>query len=845
MAESQDPAASGAQPSSDLLAALLAARLDQFSPAQQRQLWMAAAPHRFNLPLLAAILAGSEPAEALFGQLQQRSLLQGAGGGWFAFVGHLRGHLLDRLRSEPERFRLAHRRAADYFAGLDAPGQPPLLDRRQMEYIYHLLVVDEAQGLAHIRRAFQHAAATYAWGPLERLLDYAVEQSPHLSATAQAWLTFWQARLAQYLDPQQQSEETLHSLARTTADRHLRAVVRQSLADNAVTQRRWVHALADLQAARADLQALALTEEAAGAEIALGSVYISLAETTGGLRDETIDFVNPRLRLLYRLQHAPFLLYRRLSRRYDWIPNLYFGVDYQNWTVIRFLYNARRHFLAAAQQLERLTLAGSVEAAGDSASLLLRQIRIRKADLDYRIGRWQRAATAFQALLRDPLVQQHPYLVATVELGIGRTRLRNDPGAAADLLAHSLAVFEQAGDHNMSGLAAWLLGRARAAQGDKQGAQQSYLQAASAFQRAGNLLDSTEALIAAEAMGALPTPAVVDERAEPGETSPVAPAVVQRAYVARFPRTLQSLFRKVAIFGALPLTYLLLRLLTDSLAELVTRSEVLIRALNDFTRSAPVVVDVLLVLPFLLGAPLLWLWLYEFIYALAGLVLVRLLPLHILTREQPVYFITGAEGCGFYDSQGARQTFLRWETVTYTASLDRCLWRLPWALFSRFLVGNAEQHLQIDGITSHYRMLQRDIRSHLAAHAKEKSVHQDFDYVLLEPRWLAAMVLATTALTVVAFLNWLGPQPEQWNYLLTRPPSGPVYVLYGSSVLWWFLRWFLLVAPFLALLHLTLNQRSIKRTLGERAPLLYYWTTHVALVAFLLLILLDIWLLTL
>jgi hypothetical protein len=266
------------------------------------------------------------------------------------------------------------------------------------------------------------------------------------------------------------------------------------------------------------------------------------------------------------------------------------------------------------------------------------------------------------------------------------------------------------------------------------------------------------------------------------------------------------------------------------------------------------VADVLVALPYLLATPLLIIWLYELIYLLAGLLLIRFLPLAWLTREQPCYLLTDGAGCTLYDAQGEVQCTLAWTAVTFTAALNRRLWRLPFHLFSRFVVGNKEEVIIVEGITSHYTALQAAIRRAVRrAHATDAATappsppprHIDLDYVLLEHRWLVATLALTTLLTLTAFFNLLDPDAAGWSYLHSQAPSGPVYILYLSSLLWWFLRWLVIIGPLLALLHLWYNQHRISATFGATVVPLYRWPTRITFFLFLGLLLIQLVLLRL
>ncbi len=314
----------GPATAADPHAQLYAAQLAELTPTMRAQLQEVAVLHRIQQALLTHMLDDGPAAAELLTTLQRHDLVQplAPDATWYGLEEGLRRALRAQLLNDPLRHRRAHARAAIYFSTEERAATAPLHDRNRLEYLYHLLIADEAAAIPALRYFIEQAQLASQWGVVERLLDYTNEQAPHCTATTQAWL---------------------------------RAATARVQAEHAVTERHWIRANAALQDALVIFQRLDFADDAAQTQLQLGQLYVRLAEATGGLREEETTLASPLLRLLYVVQHAPFLIYRRISRRFMVMPNLYFGNDFQNWTVVRFLYHALAAFAAAYDLLAHQT----------------------------------------------------------------------------------------------------------------------------------------------------------------------------------------------------------------------------------------------------------------------------------------------------------------------------------------------------------------------------------------------------------------------------------------------------------------------------------------------------------
>jgi tetratricopeptide (TPR) repeat protein len=802
--------------------------LTRLPPELVEAIRLGAVPHRFDPQLLSLLRGSATDTASLLAEMRRLGFLGEAVSGWLTYHDQLRNRLLAGLQSQPALYRQANARAAGYFRTRLALKQNPNPDGDLLEYLYHLLVADETAGLVQLRRHVDGFTRTGQAGLAEQLITYAVEQQAALSQSGQGWLRYLEAQLKQAGLELEASRQVFQELAAQAGDPLLRAAARRSLGETLAQSQQWAAGVYELRAALQAFQDIGDPFETANTQALLGAVFVNLAEAAGGLRDEVPPLESPLERWLYRLQHAPFLAYRWLSRRFACVPNLFFGTDYQNWIIVRYMYNAIRWFTRAERTL-------GPAAAGEEAarSTTRTHIRIRLADLSHRIGRWSQAERRFAALVEDPTVRTDPYLQGLVKLGRGRALLaRGTVRRAMDDLQECQAIFRQYGDLNSSGKAARLIGQAHARLGEIEEAIHAYQAAAEAFYGTHDLLNATETMASAQTLA---------ERLPPGggdgvRTTEFPAGLARQAYMERFPDWtmgfLHRLFRGLAVFLVLPLTYLLV-LLTVFFQTLWTGAvELLFHSVIDSAARLVLLVDLAAALPFLVLMPLLALWAYEAIYTLAGILAVWLLPVRPFTRQQPDYFVLDQQTLGHHDQHGMPLDSIRWSEATIVASLDRSVWRSPLTLFSRFLVGDEDKTLVVDGILNHYTRFKREASKRLRAQPHPARVYS-LDYSLLDRRWALATLAATLLIAGIAItLKIVDPQH---GFMALRSPSGVRLTLYATDVVFQFWKWLIFVGPLFALVHLLQNRWAIRRSLGNRIRLGAQWPIWLALLIVLIL----------
>jgi tetratricopeptide (TPR) repeat protein len=734
----------------------------------------AALPHSFDAALLGHLHGADVDAAALIAQLTRNGLIITAGPGRYAFEPMLRGPYL-RLWQEddPDSYRQASARAAAYFAARPAVGEV-----ERLETVYHRLGAGDPRGVEALADAFARALATRRLGLAERLLGHADEQAPVLTAEAQGWAALLRARLDLDGRRYHDAEAALHAILAADAPPRLAAEAQMSLGDALLASQRWTEALAMYDAARALFVGLDDHLGAACVLQAQGVAYLHLASSLGGLRED-VETAAPRyLVWLRRVARAPFHLYRRLSRRFSRLPNLYFGGDYQDWIIYRFLYRAIDRFERASHQLATASVDPDLAQGAREAQV---DVRIHLADLYYRVGRWSQAERLFRELATAPAVAVSDYRRAALQLARGRAALaRSARDQAREYLADARQVFARYEDRRALAETTRLLGDVELAAQDPDAAVSLYAESAAAAMAADDLLAATHIWSRLRAMQRRfsLSPATV------GQADALARRLEDRAYVVRFRGALLARFRKlatrVASYLILPLTYLVLSIIHIPFLRILLLAGVH-RLLCQFvpgcdTWLGDLVISLVLIMATLLTA----LWTYEFLYLVIGWIFVRRLNLDRIAQIQAEFVVTLPEGSTLRDEQGVL-TEVPWAEVESHVSADRAIWRMPAALFSRQILTSATLALVIDGVTRHYQSLQADITGRLRE-ANNIATRRNLDYSFLHNRWSVLAALLVVGMTILSVTDQLDTTCREPNiFSLWSREQSYAYVATGDD----------------------------------------------------------------
>ena len=785
--------------------------LAQVPPDLAEAARLAALPHYFDLSLLSILRGTSDGTAFLVQRLEKAGFLM-AEGTYYILRPHLRTLLLRGWQKDNlAHYRQANRRAAAFY-------QDRLLgnENDQVEYVYHQLGSDDRVGIDALSDAFEQAWGTRHLGLAERFLRVADEQVPVLNDEERAWLHYYHARLDFAYQRYTQSEQILLSLIDETPSPRLLAQALVSLANLLVETQRWRQAFARYVRALDIFQTIGDHIKAARVLEAQGLWYVNLATNLGGLSPEANPIKAPYWRWLFCLRYAPFLLYRWCSRRVAFLPNLYFGTDYQDWIIIRLLYEAIHYFEHSIRVLNQC----SSEIDEPVANIIV-NLQIRLADLYHRVGEWSKAEPLFFELSSAPPNITNDYRQATLQLGQGRAALarsRLDVSRAHLQAAHQ--TFLRYGDQRAYAATSYLLGELEVMESHFEAALLHYSDSLSAFLAVNDLLMATHLSFVLEKLG------------EDGLLSPKLKAKVdvvkhtmtRRAYIARFPGTLLQRFRILAIYGVMPLTYLIIFVMINFLTIIFWRIEQ--ASLVGLTS------DIII---FLLIQPI-PLWIYDFFYLLAGWLFVRRLSLVDLLQRQPKYVVTLPEGIIMRNEEGQEHE-MGWEAVKRYVTVDRSLWQLPVSLFSRSLL-IAKQSLVLDGIISHYPRLQHDICQHLAQQPtpiEPKALNYSFFYT----RWTMLALALTILMGTVAYFGWLDPEGE--GAFASVRVNGEWYTLRLTSLLFAYYSWAFCFFPLIGLAHLLANRTAVRQTLRSHLQQRANWPFWLAFILLLLLTLLRIW----
>jgi tetratricopeptide (TPR) repeat protein len=675
--------------------------LSEASPALNKLIRYAALPHTIDPDVLSTV-SGVPDATAALAELARAGMVTACDGGRYRMRSDLRRLLIAGwLRTDVAGYRAAHAQFAAHLA------QRPISDLvAYVELAYHQLGGDDRQGLAGLASAFEACLEAGRVGLAERLLGYAREHQALLSPATEAWLRYYEVGLGLARGAVGAGEAPLRALLESELAPELEARVHLRLGEVLVATQRWNEAFSHFEAAQKFFARLGDEWQAARAAEAHGLALINLAASLGGPTEALLLAPVPRYRrLLGGLLYAPFLLYRWFSRRIAFLPNLYFGTNYQTWIIVRLIYRALDRFKEALRHAERL------KATGQAPSTTMQvDLQIRIADLQHRAGEWARANKLFRRLDQTVAHAEDDYRWATLRLAEGRAQVAMGQAAAArSFLEEAREVFLQYEDRSSLAHVDALLGNVAQAAGDINGAVNHYVESATAALEMDDLLAATSIMALIET---LRTRSTRDEHRDqtPEPTSQeerLDTRLTRRAYITRFSGGLLSLFRWAAFIMA-PLT---LVLIIKVYSPLVT---FLAEPVEAFFQAGPATAADLL--SWIVGAVVvlaLAVWLYELLYLIIGWLIVRRLRLPLIEQYQPEVIITAPEGIAVRDRAG-KVAELAWGEVSQWLSMDFAVWRTPIALFSRQVLVGIGGRLTLNGTTSDYAALGRDIKRRLA-----------------------------------------------------------------------------------------------------------------------------------
>lgn len=653
----------------------------------------------------------------------------------YRFHNTVRDYLLTWWRRErPDEYKAANQVALDYFnrlAGAAIGIERPAYER---EVLYHQLIVDESTGLHYLSTRFEDARGNYQLSLAEGLVAQAAQLKDILTDVGRMWVQYFEARLDLAYRQSEFGEAIFQDLADHAPDPVLQAVAGWSLGEIRVRQQHWSQAIGVYRASLDSLQRQRALMYGAQVMLALGDAYRDLAESSGGLRAERDKPFSTVIQFLLTLQYLPFLVYEWLIHRVNLLPNWYFGTNYQDWIIAYLLVEATRWYRRAERQLKDI---------GDTQGQVEAQMYL--AEIEHQLGKWSRARRWFTMLLKTENIRVSLYRTARVQLGQGRAFLREGDSVQAEtVLSKALETFRRFRDQGSIGATCLLLGRSYAALGRLDEAVSVYTESVHAFGAVGDQLARTQVIWDLKDLAQRKT--LSDKQRQ--QIDAVVAQVAEQHYITRFSDALLGRFRKLALLGALPVTYVASFVAGLGLTLLLWAIESLFLLQlsgEQFTLDKALIIIATADLAFLLP-----LWLYRLIYSLMGVAVVRGLGrrLNPIEREQPNRFVSDTRGLTCNNvSQGLSRTVL-WSDVYALASVDYYQrWR-PIHLISRTILAvSSGTAMVVDGITTGYEHLKQDIARHVALQRDGARQH-NLDFVIFNGRWMLVVLAISLAVAV-------------------------------------------------------------------------------------------------
>ena len=767
---------------------------------------LAAIPHWFNEDLLMALAGAQIDWPQILPYLDRLSFIRQDMQGNFRFHAEIRTYLLGWWRQEQlQRYKAANQKALHYF---EAALKTDDFMRRSVyehEVLYHLLSTDEDKGLAYLGSKFEEMCECYQLDLAESFVATASELAAMLTEKGCLWLRYFQARIEFVYHRADSGECTFQDLVEHTSDPILQAIAQWNIGQIRVNQHRWSEAIRIYRISLNSLQNNRAWSYAVRVMATLGHAYVDLAKSSGGFPMAEQDRYSATSRFLHRLQHFPFLLYERLVHRTSFLPNWYFGTNYQDWIIFYLLMEASRWYRQAEKMLQN-----------DYAHRWHYEVQLALADIEHQLGRWSRAQARYAKLFELSDVADSEYRKARVYLGQGQAFLTEEKIAKAiPLLIQAFDIFQHFHDWQSVGITTMLLGHIYTKHRRLDEAMTNYVASAKAFDAVKDDLARTQAIWELEDLVKQPVLQVEQRQ----EISKIVGQWDERSYISRFPDKLLRWFRRLALLIALPLTYAFsfVVALALSLTFIVIEGEFLLSITGASVGTS--ITDILI----LAGAALLpvplTLWFYRFIYSLLGIVLVHFLGRRLIhvEREQPTYFVTDATGITVFATKAALRRTVIWADVALFASIDYRQWQRQVDLISSsVLVTNPAVEVIVDAITAGYARLKRDIARRLRSE-QVGSKQRDLDFTIFNMVWIFTVILISFALAL--YLVSIGEVPITWSISST----GYEVPLSLSSIMLSFLPTVVLVFPAVVMWRLVYHRIALQNRLGFKVKVIPFW----------------------
>jgi tetratricopeptide (TPR) repeat protein len=733
----------------ELWGKLIEGLLETVPEAQRHAIRVGAIPHRVDETMLAR-LAGIEGRAALELLEPFRFARRGLYGSYI-YRDEIRSYLLGWWQQHaPEEYRQINRAWYAYFLELAAQASPFERTAAEREALYHLLAFDESASLRGFNDQIEQASLAYRRSTVEQLAKLAGELEAHLSNAGKDWIRYFNATLDWVYRSKDLGKGAFKKLMDETHDDVLQPLAGWKLGMVYVHQQQWTEALRLYLRSLKALAAKGEIHSRARVLLFLAEAYCDLADKSGGFLDEVTESFGRASDMLRKAEHLPFLIYQWFVHRIDFLPNWYFGTSYQDW-IIAYLYSTGAGYYRQAERdfVEVMDLEGVAQA------------RLALARLDHILGRWSRAQKRFAELLSMEAIHKSHYLTARVRLEQGQAYLREGRlGPAIEALTQVADTFERFEDGPNAGEAYASLGQSYARAGRSTDASEAFLKSASFLQAAGEHMAVTQVIWGLERLltngAGRPLPAEQRER-----VVACLKGIPERETLSRFPQKILGWFRKIALLGALPLTYLLVVVLSAaiSISFIILEATVVSTFIGVDLRILDLG-DILILLAWgLLPLPLAF-WLYELIYSGMGWVIVRILGRRLapIEQEQPAQIRVDDRTVSRVTSGETGNWSLDWKEIRGLASVDYKIWRQPIQLISSTLLLSENPPAAIEGTVAGYLRLKENLHQRLGREASPDGGLgwppriSSYDFTFLDRRWTLVVLALVAGLGVLFML---------------------------------------------------------------------------------------------
>ena len=656
------------------------------------------------------------------------------------------------LESDPNAYVEAHQRALAFWE--DYPVQDPFIQRQNT--LYHLMIIDPMAGIHLLARTFRQYANQRHLAAIDRLLDIAKTARSFLAfrpnlpvlegsrgwnlAYLDSWLHYLHARLAQLRKQWLQSEPTLLMLLENdTLPKVLFPYVVRAYALVLSKKGQYVEAIEQFEfAAQAFAQQLGMEDQQAYTMISLGDTYVELAITARGDRARLVPLEmdwQERVGGIFSLPLVlPLVAYLSVQGINLWHPRSWPTLQKQDWIIARLFGHATKWYQQANDLLEAIS--GRSEWWGRPEEKL--------AWLYLQLGEAEQAKLFFEELLADDVAPLSEYTLATVQVGLARSRLQlGEPSETSSLINKALPALEKYEDVEFQAQAHQLLAEAYLMQNRLAEAIPHFEQALKAYQRLHDLVGATDIVERLQEIQHEEVIPVTDE--EVAVISNITQLLPVREYLVRFQHPTLVFFRRVMMI-ALATSLFIVSMQTVYVApiELIQNTEMFAQTdqfwglnVSASLQESMTSLAIYRSLPFRLLVLLFDVSIITLFYMFLGAYMIGRTEwntVQTMTRSKAIRMDKEGITIGYSYPESIRS--IRWVDVTHVVIADMRWWLRPMRNHAGMILTNQQQQFVLQANATWYESLKRHVPEWLAARQDQGRAVQkvDLSYTLLRSK---------------------------------------------------------------------------------------------------------------